>query len=87
MPSLCAAGLDVYEEETGLYFKNHCDGIICDDSFERLTTFSNVITMGHQAFFTREAMKTIADTTIQNLKDLSSDKDSPNRIAASRTSH
>lgn len=87
MPSLCAAGLDVYEEETDLYLKDHCDGIICDDSFERPTTFSNVITMDHQPFFTREAMKTNADTTIQNLDDLSSGKDSPNRVAANRTSH
>ena len=87
MPSLCAAGLDVYEEETDLYLKDHCDGIICDDSFERLTTFSNVIIIGYQPFFTREAMKTNADTTIQNLDDLSSGKDSPNRVAANRTSH
>uniref|UniRef100_E6QA97 Fermentative D-lactate dehydrogenase,NAD-dependent n=1 Tax=mine drainage metagenome TaxID=410659 RepID=E6QA97_9ZZZZ len=87
MPSLCAAGLDVYEDETDLYLKDHCDDIICDDSFERLITFPNVIIMGHQAFFTREAMKTIADTMIQNLDDFSSGKDSPNRVAASRTSH
>ncbi|MDA8114797.1 MAG: hypothetical protein M0Z43_08740 [Acidithiobacillus sp.] len=79
--------MDVYEEETDLYLKDHCDGIICDDSFERPTTFSNVIIMGHQPFFTREAMKTNADTTIQNLDDLSSGKDSPNRVAANRTSH
>ena len=84
---LGAVGLDVYEEEADLYFKDHCDDIICDDSFERLLTFPNVVITGHQAFFTREAMQTIADTTIQNLDDFSAGKDSPNRIAAHRAAH
>ncbi|MBU2720158.1 2-hydroxyacid dehydrogenase [Acidithiobacillus ferridurans] len=77
---LGAVGLDVYEEEAELYFKDHCDDIICDDSFERLLTFPNVIVTGHQAFFTREALKTIADTTIQNLDDYSDGKDNPNCV-------
>ena len=84
---LGAVGLDVYEEEADLYFKDHCDDIICDDSFERLLTFPNVVITGHQAFFTREAMQTIADTTIQNLDDFNAGKDSPNRIAAHRAAH
>lgn len=82
---LGAIGLDVYEEEADLYFKNHCDDIICDDSFERLLTFPNVVITGHQAFFTREAMKTIANTTIQNLDDYSTGRDSPNLVSANRT--
>ena len=81
---LGAAGLDVYEEEAELYFKDHSDDIIYDDSFERLLTFPNVIITGHQAFFTREALKTIADTTIQNLNDFSAGRDSPNYVAAHR---
>ena len=77
---LGAVGLDVYEEEAELYFKDHYDDIIGDDSFERLLTFPNVIVTGHQAFFTREALKTIADTTIQNLDDYSDGKDNPNCV-------
>ena len=77
---LGAVGLDVYEEEAELYFKDHYDDIICDDSFERLLTFPNVIVTGHQVFFTREALKTIADTTIQNLDDYSDGKDNPNCV-------
>jgi D-lactate dehydrogenase len=84
---LGAVGLDVYEEEADLYFKNHYDDIICDDSFERLLTFPNVVITGHQAFFTREAMKSIADTTIQNLDDYSTGRDSPNLVSTSRTAH
>jgi len=66
---LGGAGLDVYEEETALYFRNFSDEIITDDLFSRLLTFPNVIVTGHQAFFTQEAMKTIAETTIANLSD------------------
>ncbi|MCR2831893.1 2-hydroxyacid dehydrogenase [Acidithiobacillus ferrooxidans] len=77
---LGAVGLDVYEEEAELYFKDHCDDIICDDSFERLLTFPNVIITGHQAFFTSEALTTIARTTIQNLDDYSDGKDNLNGV-------
>ncbi|WP_291511816.1 2-hydroxyacid dehydrogenase [Acidithiobacillus sp.] len=81
---LGAVGLDVYEEEAELYFRDHCDDIICDDTFERLLTFPNVIVTGHQAFFTREALSTIAETTIQNLDTYSQGKDSPNYVRAAR---
>ena len=60
-------GLDVYEEEGGLFFKDRSDHIITDDVFSRLLTFPNVIVTGHQAFFTVEAMTAIAETTMQNL--------------------
>lgn len=60
-------GLDVYEEETNLFFENLSDQMIHDDVFARLLTFPNVLITGHQAFFTAEAMTAIADTTIANI--------------------
>lgn len=60
-------GLDVYEEEGPLFFDDHSDDIIQDDSFERLLTFPNVLVTGHQAYFTNEALEHIAETTIENL--------------------
>lgn len=60
-------GLDVYEEESDLFFENLSDKMIQDDVFARLLTFPNVIITGHQAFFTREAMTAIAKTTIDNI--------------------
>ncbi len=69
---LGAAGLDVYEEESHLYFQDLSDEIITDDVIARLTTFPNVIITGHQAFFTREALAVIADTTIRNITDFES---------------
>lgn len=60
-------GLDVYEEESDLFFENLSDQTIQDDVFARLLTFPNVLITGHQAFFTREAMSSIAQTTIGNI--------------------
>ena len=60
-------GLDVYEEEGDLFFEDLSDQPIQDDVFARLLTFPNVLITGHQAFFTAEALKAIADTTIANL--------------------
>jgi D-lactate dehydrogenase len=62
-----ALGLDVYEEEGGLFFEDLSDRIIPDDVFARLLTFPNVLITGHQGFFTREALDGIAETTIANV--------------------
>lgn len=67
-----AVGLDVYEEEDGLFFRDRSDQIITDDVFARLISFPNVLVTGHQAFFTHEALSEIADTTIHNLTDFES---------------
>jgi D-lactate dehydrogenase len=64
---LSAVGMDVYEEESHIYFRDLSDQIIPDDVIARLMTFPNVLITGHQAFFTREALIMIAQTTIQNI--------------------
>jgi D-lactate dehydrogenase len=60
-------GLDVYEEESDLFFENLSDQVIQDDVFARLLTFPNVLVTGHQAFFTHEALTAICATTVDNL--------------------
>lgn len=60
-------GLDVYEEEGPLFFEDRSARLIQDDVFSRLLTFPNVVITGHQAFFTREALRNIAETTIENI--------------------
>lgn len=60
-------GLDVYEEEGDLFFEDLSEQVLQDDVFARLLTFPNVLVTGHQAFFTREALTAIAETTIANL--------------------
>jgi len=64
---LGAAGLDVYEEEAGIFFQDHRGDIMLDDIFARLMTFPNVVVTGHQGFFTREALAEIARATLNNL--------------------
>ena len=60
-------GLDVYEEEADLFFEDFSERIIHDDVFVRLMTFPNVLITSHQGFFTTEALRTIAETTIANI--------------------
>jgi D-lactate dehydrogenase len=62
-----AAGLDVYEEEAGIFFCDLSEAGIQDDLLARLMTFPNVLITAHQAFLTREALHNIADTTLENL--------------------
>ena len=82
---LGALGLDVYEEEGDLFFRDLSERVIADDVFTRLLTFPNVVVTAHQAFFTREALTNIADTTIANLTAFEQGQVNPaNRVTASR---
>jgi D-lactate dehydrogenase len=62
-------GIDVYEEEAGLFFDDRSTQPIDDDVFARLLTFPNVVVTGHQGFFTHEALTAIAETTIRNITE------------------
>jgi D-lactate dehydrogenase len=64
---LGSLGLDVYEEEGGLFFRDLSGAAIQDDVFARLLTFPNVVVTGHQGFFTEDALAAIASTTLANL--------------------
>jgi D-lactate dehydrogenase len=63
-----AAGLDVYEEEEAVFFRDLSGEVLMDDILARLLTFSNVIITSHQAFLTREALDNIARTTLENIQ-------------------
>lgn len=61
-------GIDVYEEESGLFFEDHSeDDLLQDDVIARLMTFKNVLITSHQAFLTDTALSNIADTTLANV--------------------
>ena len=64
-----AAASDVYEEEGEYFYEDKSDKIIDDDVLARLLSFNNVIVTSHQAFFTKEALHNIAETTLQNIED------------------
>ena len=59
-------GLDVYEEEEGVFYEDRSGDIIADDNLARLMTLPNVLVTSHMGFFTREAMQAIAHTTLEN---------------------
>lgn len=75
-----ALGLDVYEQEENLFFEDHSAEIIQDDILERLLTFPNVLVTAHQGFFTREAIDAIAQTTLNNLKQVEAGEPCPNKL-------
>jgi D-lactate dehydrogenase len=77
-----ALGLDVYEQESDLFFEDLSDQIIQDDVFERLLTFPNVIVTGHQAFFTEDAMQNIAETTLSNISEIEQGHSCQNEVSA-----
>jgi len=62
-------GLDVYEEEDGIFFEDFSDVILDDDRLLRLTFFPNVLVTSHQGFFTREALENISRITLKNINE------------------
>lgn len=75
-----SAGLDVYEEEGDYFFEDYSSQIITDDILARLLTFPNVLITSHQAFFTREALSNIANTTLTNISDYFKRNVLPNEV-------
>lgn len=63
-------GIDVYEQEEKLFFRDLSENIIQDDTIQRLMSFPNVLVTAHQAFFTREALTQIALSTLKTIQEL-----------------
>ncbi|MBI4261553.1 MAG: 2-hydroxyacid dehydrogenase [Actinobacteria bacterium] len=78
-------GLDVYEEEADLFFEDLSQEVIRDDVFARLLTFPNVLITGHQAFFTAEAVASIAETTLANVTAFEQHGRPVHEVSAERT--
>jgi D-lactate dehydrogenase len=78
-------GIDVYEGEENLFFKDLSGSIIQDDLIERLMSFNNVLITPHQAFFTKEAVEQIALTTIKNFTDFENGIPSVNEVKIEKT--
>ena len=75
-----AACLDVYEEESELFFEDFSGHILEDDTLARLISMPNVIVTSHQAFLTEEALANIAETTVENLVGFFRDGECPNEL-------
>ncbi|MCX8955958.1 2-hydroxyacid dehydrogenase [Erwinia psidii] len=70
-------GMDVYENERDLFFEDKSNDVIQDDVFRRLSACHNVLFTGHQAFLTAEALTSIAQTTLENLRTLKAGQHCP----------
>ena len=75
-----AACLDVYEEESDIFFEDFSGHIVEDDTLARLISMPNVLVTSHQAFLTQEALDNIAQTTIENLLAFHRDGACPNEL-------
>ena len=74
------AALDVYEEESGLFFEDNSDKIVTDEVISLLVSRPNVIITSHQAFLTEEALRNIAEVTLKNFDDFLNGKELVNEI-------
>lgn len=75
-------GMDVYENERELFFEDKSNDVIQDDVFRRLSSCHNVLFTGHQAFLTEEALNSISETTLMNIRQLKQGESCPNRVTA-----
>lgn len=75
-----ALGIDVYEQEGELFFRDLSEKIIDDDDISRLMSFHNVLITAHQGFFTEEALTEIAAVTFRNLEQLNSGGECDNQV-------
>jgi len=73
-------GMDVYEHEHDLFFKDRSNEILQDDTFARLMTFPNVLITAHQGFLTETALKNIVETTLHNLDCYANGQTSENEL-------
>jgi D-lactate dehydrogenase len=73
-------GLDVYENETELFFQDKSNDVIVDDVFRRLSACHNVLFTGHQAFLTEDALRNIATTTLESVTAFEQGRQSGNEL-------
>lgn len=78
---LGSLGIDVYEEEEKLFFRDLSDFVIRDNQIAQLMIFPNVLITAHQGFFTQESMEEIARVTLKNFDDFQEGRESGNEVS------
>ena len=78
------AGLDVYEEESEFFYEDLSESILQDDTLSRLIMMPNVLVTSHQAFLTHEALRRIAEITLQNLQSYFNGEELENEIVSNK---
>ncbi|MCD9193327.1 2-hydroxyacid dehydrogenase [Streptomyces albireticuli] len=80
---LLGVGLDVYEEEVGVFFFDKSLEVMTDDTLARLMTFGNVLVTSHQGYFSQDAVGQIVETTARNIADYLAGRTSDNTLVPS----
>ncbi len=80
--TFAGVGLDVYEEEEGVFYEDRSNDIMLDEELARLTSFPNVLISSHMGFFTKEATKAIAQVTLQNAYALEHGEELKNSVVS-----
>lgn len=75
-----AACLDVYDEESDIFFNDYSGHIVADDTLARLITMPNVLVTSHQAYLTTEALSNIAEVTVNNIKSFEAEQSCENEL-------
>ncbi len=75
-----AACLDVYEDESNVFFHDLSNHIMRDEILARLISMPNVIITSHQAYLTDEALKNIVNTTLSNIEQMLATGHSENEL-------
>jgi D-lactate dehydrogenase len=78
-------GIDVYEQEEKLFFRDLSENIIQDETFMRLIGFPNVLITAHQGFFTKEALEQIVTITLKNVSSFEKNELLENEVKAENT--
>lgn len=78
-----AACLDVYDEESDIFFNDYSGHIVADDTLARLITMPNVLVTSHQAYLTEEALNNIAEVTLNNIKEFEANQRCDNELCYS----
>ncbi len=72
-----AAGLDVVENEFGLYYYDHKSDILKNKELALLRSFPNVTVSHHMAFYTRNYVETVVKDSLMSCKCYMEGKDNP----------
>ena len=73
-------GMDVYEKEKSVFFYDYSQTGINDPILNELIGMDNVLITAHHAFLTKEALKNIADVTLDNINCFSLQQVNPRQL-------